>query len=179
MTISQWFLVKRKDLILKHQLHHAINSSLKSEKPTFDQILSELKTNDHFIREKVDREEFHKYIETIEYSQKLFAPSRPIHQINDLISKSKIVSFECEKLKTFFDLQKKFELSNCEVKYSNHTNRLYEILDVVDKETQTKLTAKCYRIEIFNFARNEILNLCREVNVMAQLNHPSILKFIG
>lgn len=42
-----------------------------------------------------------------------------------------------------------------------------------------KFRAISYFSEISKFLRNEIVNLCQQVNVIAQLDHPCIKKFVG
>ena len=54
-----------------------------------------------------------------------------------------------------------------------------KVFKVKDKMTGEIFAAKISLTKISKNDKQQITNIEREVNIMAQLNHPSILKFIG
>lgn len=54
-----------------------------------------------------------------------------------------------------------------------------KIIRVVDKETKAEYAAKVSMIEMDDLSESDIISLSREVKLLSQLNHPSILKFVG
>ena len=51
------------------------------ERPTFDQIIEQLKNNEDFITESVDKDEYLNYIDFIENSDMFFDPSKKFKKI--------------------------------------------------------------------------------------------------
>lgn len=73
----------------------------------------------------------------------------------------------------FIDLKNFTKSTNVKAKYP------YYSFKVIEQNTNNIYLAKEFRYPIYKFNRNEIISLSQEINVFSQVNHPSILKFVG
>lgn len=167
-------------------------NSIPNDRPSFDKIVSMLKSDPKFILEGTDKDAYYEYIKLIdEYHMK----------IGD--AKNKIISFEdfvderSNKFKTynFFDDnlieddEDVKEKNSLNVEYLNLNNYskvkfvgegLYgEVYQVESKDDKSEVySAKISKNEIIKTEENRT-NIYREALIISRLNHPSILKFIG
>ena len=65
-----------------------------SERPTFDQIVTELKTNKKFITEKVDEKEFCEYIQFIENSENTYESTVAIPSLEEVLESQTFKEFD-------------------------------------------------------------------------------------
>ena len=146
------------------------------KRPTFDEILDQLKNNHDFIIENVNEKDFSDYVNYIEKSlngsnveQFINLKSKTFNDFNDILS-----PFDKNKNK-FIDLDQFYIL-----------NRIGEggygkCFLVKEANTNKKYVAKVLKKQISNdyMHNEETLLFFREVKLMSILNHPSIIKFIG
>ena len=135
-----------------------------NDRPTFSEILTELRENKEFITESINSSEYERYIKQIDKYRKTFKPQN-LHQID-------------EYLNLFID-PKEFKLKDFRQTEKLTSSDLCNSYDVQKKGSKLDFLARVYLFEIRFFMRDQIVNLCREVNNMLQLNHPSILKLVG
>mgnify|MGYP002475468178 CR=1 FL=1 len=167
-----------------------------SKRPLFDEIVERLKT-DEFINEKIDKNKFMNYVESLERTETYEIKSseekeKVVHssikeetksnESRELKFKKVSVDFDQNKeaLKDdqklnveFLDL-KKFKLDEIIGKQDH-----FKIYKVVSKETDEIFSAKISTVRMNALTRDELISLSREVNIISQLHHPSFLKFIG
>lgn len=72
-----------------------------------------------------------------------------------------------------------FTLKDYELKAVDANDDLFKVGEIEHKETKAKFKVLLCLTEISNFTRNEIIEFTQKVNIMAQLNHPSIQKFVN
>ena len=162
-----------------------------SSRPSFSEIITELKTNPDFITDSVDKETFFEYVAYIDEFNATFDPSRKVKQLDDILQ---------NKLYSFPDIKPSFHFKNM---YSTETNNLlvddeyylnindfngayfikngsfYEVSKTVSAKTGETLVEKKSFVRSKFYKRHEIINFSKELNILLQLNHPSILKFFG
>ncbi|KAK8870912.1 hypothetical protein M9Y10_008825 [Tritrichomonas musculus] len=155
-----------------------------SERPTFDEIVFQLKNNKEFITEDINEEEYHGYIKYIDESPITFDNDRHIKQLDDMIDSIRR-KFDQSKIDLKIRNQADLEADLNLEKYDNSlqkNNSLFEYFTfkkITDKETKIKYSALIYKLEMNKLVRSEIVNFCRMVNIISKLNHPSILRLIG
>lgn len=71
------------------------------------------------------------------------------------------------------------DLNNYKFKGIIYKGEYCKIKEAIDKKTNVVYAAKISKITIDDLTESEFISLSREVNNLSQLNHPSILKFIG
>ena len=152
------------------------------DRPSFEQILFELKTNPDFITEKINKEEFFNYARMIDEYQASFGSSIEPKAIGDIIKKYSVTS----KISDFYlsstfrpDSDEFKKIENYKIIELFKKTNFYTSYLVENKENNMKFIAKSYSFELSNLLRHEIINFCTEVNIIAQLNHPTILKLIN
>lgn len=152
------------------------------DRPSFEQILFELKTNPDFITEKINKEEFFNYARMIDEYQASFGSSIEPNAIDDIIKKYSVTS----KMSDFYlnstfrpDSDEFKKIENYKIIELFKKTNFYTSYLVENKENNMKFIAKSYSFELSYLLRHEIINFCTEVNIIAQLNHPTILKFIN
>ena len=70
-----------------------------------------------------------------------------------------------DNMKSLSNLQTNFDLSKYKIASEDHDKeRIYEVYDVINEDTQLLFSANAYMIEIHQFSRCEIQNFCREIH---------------
>ena len=72
-----------------------------------------------------------------------------------------------------------FDLKKLDIKEKIGEGSYAKVFKVLDKSNGEVYAAKISKIEFEDINKSDLLNLNREVNIMAQINHRSILKFVG
>lgn len=158
------------------------------ERPTFDEIVQNLKTDPSFILDKVEEDYFLEYVRSIEDFKITFDSFKRIKENDDLL-KTKIDTFIDLDInvnlggiyKTYYNnISLTFEGLNMN-NYENQDNisigRTYKVFMVREKKTDQKYAAKSLKTGFYY--KDTFINFYRELNIIFQINHPSILKFIG
>ncbi|KAK8837376.1 hypothetical protein M9Y10_036809 [Tritrichomonas musculus] len=152
-----------------------------NDRPTFSEILTELRTNKEFITESIDSDEYQHYIELIDEYNATFEPQN-LHQLDegfDLLRK-KDLSGRLDSDLGFLIDPKEFTLKDFFLIVKLSSSDIYNSYKVQKKNTNDIFfRARVYSFEIRFFLRDQIVDFCREMNIMLQLNHPSILKITG
>lgn len=144
------------------------------KRPTFKQIIQLLTTNNDFILDTVNEDEFIKYVD---YINKKVLNKKSCKQISikkELSSNKKDNENEESDSELLF-----IKLSNFQrLKFLNigDNSKIYEVRG---KKTGNVYAAKVSTVNISNLSRNELADLSNEANIISNLNHPSFLKFIG
>ena len=156
------------------------------KRPSFNEIVELLKTDPDFILDTVDQDEYYKYVDFID---DVFSSSTDQNEQKSLMEKTfKKVCIdlsmtedkfsendpELKKAKKVFVDLEKYEKVRIVSKGS-----MYNFYEIRNKETYEIFTAKITTFAIENLKRDDILKLSREINTISQINHPTILKFIG
>ncbi|KAK8888320.1 hypothetical protein M9Y10_039386 [Tritrichomonas musculus] len=157
-----------------------------SKRPSFDDILSELRTNRDFITDTVIEKQYLEYVSYIDNYPITFDSSKRIPQIDEIMN-NKLNTFidfnfdmgnreiyESEFYNVSFD--NKFELSDYEKQKKIGKGNFYKVWLIRNKITNERFAAKKI---LALYDRNSALNFTQEVNLYLQFNHPSILKYIG
>lgn len=152
-----------------------------NDRPSFEDIVSLLKTDDGFITEKVNKDEYMQYIKMIEESEITFDSSKSIPHLDELV---KLKSHNLNK-ENFVNLNRgsspidtNYDLSVFEDHYVMQNGSFYDICKGYMKDKQERIV-KIPIVATKNFFRHEIINFHREIKITSRLNHPSIIKFIG
>lgn len=156
------------------------------DRPTFSEIVENLKKNPEFITETVNSDDYQKYIKLIDESLVTFHPERKM-TYNDITDQSleffqkndPIRSFKYTALGVF---ETEYDNIPLDLKYVDLTNfekqefvsrgsysGVYKILD--------KRTGKYYAAK--EFKNHYYLDLLRELNYLIEIDHPSVIKFVG
>lgn len=147
-------------------------------RPTIDEILIELKTNSMFINEKINKDEFYKYVKIIDDSKVSFVSNQELKAFDDIFN-SRSHLFH----KSDIDLRKRGSLnidSNLNLDKYSQIDRIksvgdFNYLKIAEKETNLKFTARVFLNEISKLCRNEVKIFVHTINTISQLNHPCIL----
>ena len=163
------------------------------DRPTFESIENFLRTDIQFITEKVNEEDFEKYVLKIENSEIDFSSEKNIMQIDHLIKeKNKVVE-------TFSDevvdqLSKKEYVAVIEKKIINYllakrikieSNEIFKIYKI--RIGNSRFDNDFISIHEFNrkFFNNKsdikqkFQKLCSEYKSLNEINHPNIIKALG
>ena len=146
------------------------------ERPTFEQIVEDLKDDEEFITENVDMKKFEEFIKFIEKggSKTCITQDFPFHMI-DLQSVEK--EFKENQLfllgRVGFHNLNKYEkqdkIRNCAV------SSVYKVKD--------RMSGKFYSAKIANVIQNyseeEMKDISREVEQLKEMKHPSIQRIVG
>lgn len=149
-----------------------------NERPTFDEIDEELKTNEGFITEKIDAN----MSDLLMKQTKQFKVDKKASLIDEIVKRKTHVFCQSD-----FDPSKRgplkrdddFTLKDYELKTLDTNDDLFKVGEIEHKETKVKFKVLLCLTEISNFTRNEIIEFTQKVNITAQLNHPSIQKFVN
>lgn len=156
-----------------------------SERPTFDQIVTELKTNKKFITEKVDEKEFCEYIQFIENSENTYESTVAIPSLEEVLESQTFKEFDLNiKFKGIYEtelnnlalflklkaIEKFTKLRNIAV------NSFVSVIEVSDNDTGIHYIAKNrpYKKKTANF-----IYYIREVSFNLRFDHPCVCKCIG
>ena len=152
------------------------------DRPSFDDIVIKLKENQDFITEKVDKEEYLKYVTFVDDSLK-------IELVEVSTDSNVIISSNNSSVN---DNESDFNDSNLNLKVKNIEITKFDKLEkigaghfsfvykIVEKETMNYYAAKRL-ISCLNTEQNkdEIDLFSNEVFILSKMNHPCVLKFIG
>lgn len=136
-----------------------------SKRPSFEEIITELRTNPEFITDSVDKEEYQKYIKYIDDSPKLFKSDQKIQQLEEFVNCRLCNYDEIEikmNLQSIYEtetnnilLETKFiNLKNFEKPKLIYNEREYKVFDVLDKNTNKLYIAKQFTSEIKSIYRD-------------------------
>lgn len=156
-------------------------------RPRFDAIINELEKNTDFITPQVDKQEYYRYINYIKKAEEknsIFAQPVQVLINEDNKNLSKQIKHSQDQLKKkneiVYSLPDGFlDLKNFEKDSIINKSDLYKIYKIREKSTNCFYSAKISLIQIDQLSRDKIIQLSREVNIISQVNHPSLLKFIG
>lgn len=130
------------------------------ERPSFEEIVSILKNDQNFITDKINSDDFHKYIEFIDKAEISFDQNKEIYQFNDIeacvqsrpfnefhYSLLSCLSTELNDVQT--DI-KYFDLNNCEKLGKIGEGSFGSVYKIIDKKSGSLYAAKTllYEVEI-------------------------------
>lgn len=153
-----------------------------SRRPTFDQILNELRTNQDFYEDgEVDKECFQGYVELIDNFNSSFQLEEFVSKFKKQIKMIDLPSIYKEKIK---QIRIDFSVNCISLKNYQKLSKIGQgsfgiIYKVNDKMSDELLAAKISKENVDDINDEVLFDLYREVNIMSKLNHPCILKFIG
>ncbi|KAK8854132.1 hypothetical protein M9Y10_016686 [Tritrichomonas musculus] len=161
-------------------------------RPSFDEIVDILTSNFEFI-ECIDYDDFLTYSESIGEKIIMKYPIKPKEKVK-VIQKAVILD-SAEKISELtidnFSRIIETEISNNSIKdytlnldkYEQkeliRKNEFSKTFKVIEKDTNNIYAAKISNIDISQFSNEQMLNIAIEFNSISQLNHPSILRFVG
>ena len=157
------------------------------ERPSFDQIVTQLKTNKGFLV-NVDQDIFNAYVQYIDDFQSKFEKSNEKLPIEDFISKIdyKMERVDLIKIYQEYIKQLQVELSVNFISLEDYTpicsvgeGQFGVVYKVKQNQNDKIYAAKISKNNIDDIEDSILIDLYREVNIFAKLNHPCILKFIG
>ncbi|KAK8854144.1 hypothetical protein M9Y10_016701 [Tritrichomonas musculus] len=169
-----------------------------SERPTFSEILSELKDNPDYIIKGIDKYEFLDYIDYIDSYHSTFHDENPVLKIDESYNfeDEEDEDEEMDNIDISYEqiLQKqkgyaKFEslkketcnLNDFEKKAKIGEGSFGSVYKVLEKNIKFIYAAKISKVD-FDFESDspiKSINLNRELDVISSLNHPCILRFIA
>lgn len=159
------------------------------DRPSASEIVETLKSDPNFITENVNKDEFLKYVEYLESSQNknsfdhktnmpifehVESKKHPFQKVNIYLNRSKEIEIRDLNINIY-----PIELSKFEVNEHVGAGSFGTVYKVNDKETCDIYAAKVSIYDIDLCSKDIIINFEREVNIISELNHPSIMKFIG
>ncbi|KAK8839039.1 hypothetical protein M9Y10_032505 [Tritrichomonas musculus] len=152
------------------------------QRPTIDEIVELLKTNEEFITDTVEPDEFYDYIDLIDgnlpESGTTSGSNKTFKEVSINISSQlddELLKDDPSLNESFLDLSKFSRPKLSVIIKSDIAN----VCNVQNKETGKFYSAKIFNFELTKLRRDELINLSREVNIISKINHPSFLKFIG
>ena len=158
------------------------------DRPTFDEIVNILRTDQRFITETIDITEYHNYIKYIDETQSAFGYHPHNHKVKDFL-KINFQSFNKTNIFLQLNESKNTKILSIDLKCIdlNKFEKLNQIgqggfgtvYKVISKNTGKKYAAKISMSNLDQCNDDTIKDLEREININSELNHPSILKFIG
>ena len=157
------------------------------ERPNFTEIVDILSNDPNFITEKVDKEEFLNYVKIIETAQHKatynYQTNRPefiVHK--DILSfpKVNIYSNRIKETKKITINIAPIDLSQFEILKKVGEGNYGAVYKIIKKDKKEEVfAAKISLITIDECKEQQLISLEREVNIIRQLDHPSIMQFIG
>ena len=102
-------------------------------RPTFDQIVNELRTNELFVTEKMDKEEFLKYIQKIDKSEKSYNRNKRVFYSKFFDCKS-----ENEDSKEKIDEEGQIRIEETEAKGENEQEKEVKIVENEEEEQENE-----------------------------------------
>ncbi|KAK8870875.1 hypothetical protein M9Y10_008773 [Tritrichomonas musculus] len=142
-----------------------------NKRPSFDDIVYDLKNDPEFITDLVEEGEFLDYVDMIENKLRI---STKFQKVDISIGRDKEEEKVCQNIsygKGFIDIDK-FKKQK-----QNGKNEFWKFYNVTSKNGT--FSAKMSIIPLSNFTVKEMQSLINEVAVLSTLDHPSLLKFIG
>ena len=137
------------------------------DRPTFEQIVLMLKTDKGFITDDVDEKEFLDFIDRIENNESQGNFEFEEIHIDYNQGKELSVDFDEINLNLFEKIAKVGE------------GQYGEVFKVRDKRNDSLYAAKVNQLLIENCTFAQMKCLSREINILAKLNSPLVVKFIG
>ena len=138
------------------------------ERPTFDEIVQILKADTNLT----DNEEYQQYVKFVDESLISYDHTHGFHLFDDIINSP------IQKVDDFTSRKKKFDLED--LKQSIVRRNIFgSFYKIYDERTNEEYLARYYGLPLEHFSENDVINLSDELSVISQLNHPSIIKFIG
>ena len=160
------------------------------KRPTFDQIVDELRNSEAYITSEIDVNEYHNYIESIDkfilklsekeeeedneeeeekYKDESFTNNFDLIDSKKDDEKPLILNVKCFNLKKFKQKEK--------IGDGGFAN----VYRIFYKKKNYTFAAKIIQREIFDRLKNRHFAICltREVNILSKLSHNSVVKFIG
>lgn len=164
-----------------------------NQRPTFDQILTELKINPGFITDKINNEEYQVYIKYIEQLPFSFESSRRINELESFVRSrnEKFVEVKCKfSFRPVFETEYNDVKTDYEYANINEFEKQYLIRNF-DDFNQSKLyliknkkNEKVFIAKKILKAKKECdslryFKLSHEINHLLEVKHPLFLKFVS
>ncbi|KAK8889286.1 hypothetical protein M9Y10_034032 [Tritrichomonas musculus] len=157
------------------------------KRPTFEEIVNHMKTNQEFITENVDKEEFLNYIKFTEeireksINNEIFELDNYIQTQNERFRKIKI---NYNKLRDWLRINLTVNIGASDLsKYSKQkklgNGSFGNVYKILDKQNDIVYAAKISIYEMDQCSEDTIMNLSREIDIISSIKYPSILQFIG
>lgn len=154
------------------------------ERPTFEEIVNHLRLNKEVITDEINKDEFDNFVKFIDEIQS----TKNIIQIDDFIeSKRKTfrkVKIDFNKLKNPTKLNFVVNMGSTDLNSFEKLSKIGSgsfgvVYKIQNNETKKVYAAKISIYEMDQCQEDTIKNLIREIDIISQLNHSSILQFIG
>ena len=140
------------------------------KRPSFDEIVYDLRTNPDYLIDTVNKEEYFEYIKYIDgcFENQNFEEVDIEIDDNSNIPK---LNFSINIKTLNLDNYRKIEKIG--------KGGFGVVYTVAEKETNNIYAAKVSLRVLDAYSKDLVLNLSREIDIISQLNHPAILKYIG
>ena len=167
-------------------------------RPTFNDIVNELKTNPDFITKNIDFDEFvlyteligeqyplnnssilrdHQHIKTVQKVNKVTIP-HTAKEITELTISTFQKIIETEKSDpSFYNCF--LNLNKFEQKKMISKGEFNKVIQVLEIETRKKYAARISNIDMNQFTENEMRDISIEIKAFSQIDHQCILKLVG
>ncbi|KAK8892324.1 hypothetical protein M9Y10_029550 [Tritrichomonas musculus] len=161
-----------------------------NERPTFSEIVQLLRTDSSFITDTIDETSYHEYIQYIDNYPVSFNSNIHVQELDDIM-KFKIHTFPDIDIKINlygiyqtekYNLSLDFDFYNISNVYNQGPAvkaSFWKISNFTEKRTNKKYCIKWPKAVIHYKYKHAFINFFRQLNILLQLDHPSILKFIG
>lgn len=138
------------------------------KRPTFEDIVKLLQSDEGFITKNVNKQTFEKYVKLV---------NGEIIRVEEIFTKYSLKSLfkESDKYEISLSGEGFVNIEEFEKKEKISQNDVSKTYAVVDKQSGHIYSAEMSKVKI----EQENENLIREVNVLSQIDHPTIQKFIG
>lgn len=150
-----------------------------SQRPTFQQIVDRLKSDEFLSDKEIDKERFQDYVDYVKDYKYTLTKSKFIRPITEADKKKKKKEEEDENENEKIKQNVNVLILNL-TDYIKETflgkGRYGEVYKITQKDTGKVFAAKISFQKVSSKISQAILS---EANIMKSLNHPSILKFIG
>ncbi|KAK8881293.1 hypothetical protein M9Y10_004028 [Tritrichomonas musculus] len=143
------------------------------DRPTFSEIVSYLK-NKSCLLENIDLTQFNEYLDYLENAQ-----STNSSKYDELLEKF-IVKYDRPNQKFVISASiKQFGLQKYMKDEKLGEGQFGKVYKIVKEGTGESYAAKILKIELDFITEEEVIDISREINIMPNLNYPSIVRFIG
>lgn len=151
-------------------------------RPTFQEIVDELRNNSDFITENVDKDKFLEYVHYIDNYKATFDSEKQDITLEDIEKmKSKLNQSPSSASFSFSFANKnaKIDINDFEIIQRIGSGSFSSVFLVKEKKTSDLYAAKVPLRPISEYLSEDLKNIRREISNMCRLNHPAILKMIG